>query len=33
MQLLQSAYDALSEGAAFIIIENLVDNVCRQNDA
>jgi hypothetical protein len=31
MQLIQSAYDALPEGGAFIVVENLIDDARREN--
>jgi cyclopropane fatty-acyl-phospholipid synthase-like methyltransferase len=31
MQLIQSAYDALPDGGAFIVVENLIDDARRQN--
>ena len=31
MQLIQAAYDALPEGGAFIVIENIIDDARRQN--
>jgi hypothetical protein len=31
MQLIRAAYDALPEGGAFIIVENLIDDARREN--